>query len=74
MSLTETSTVGLNLGGNWAEKAREDYEAAVKLAAGLDELAQASAKVKAPAVWTTGDNIKWMEASAKAAAESAQEA
>ncbi|MBP9825941.1 MAG: hypothetical protein KBF21_17065 [Thermoanaerobaculia bacterium] len=74
MSLTETSTVGLNLGGNWAEKAREDYEAAVKLTAGLDELAQASAKVKAPAVWTTGDNIKWMEASAKAAAESAQEA
>lgn len=67
MSLTETSTVGLNLSGDFASQALADYNAAVKLAEGMDALAQASARVKSPAIWTGADNIKFMEASARVA-------
>lgn len=68
--MSETSTVGLNLGGDFAAEAERAAQAAIKLAAGFERAGESAAKLKTPPLADDSAKLKGVAREAESAAKS----
>lgn len=67
--MSETETVGLNLGGDFAQEAERAAQAAIKLAEGLQRAGESAAKLKTPPLADDGAKLKSVAREAEAASK-----